>query len=189
MKVLIDFETRKKLAALGVSRNSAKRPEWTRRKSDVFNDQQVDILGCIGEFAASIAIGAPMNLDVHSHGDGGVDLNTAVGTIAVKFNHRNRGYLIVEERSPDRWSDLNSDILVLVHGLCSGRKGECVCSIRIKSKEPMEVIVAGYIEASKFKNIAKHVDWGLGGRFFCDIDSLRPVHELRNLLVAAGVTP
>lgn len=168
-------QTRKKLIRLGTARNAAKKPEWTRRASNVFNDRQVDILGCIGEYAASMALNVPMDWDVHVHGDTGADLSTSCGTVAVKYNHRSKGYLIVEERKPDTWYDLKADRILLVHGWCNPTKGMCTCAATINSEGITQVMVKGWLAKDKFKQLSTYVDWGLGGRFYVRADQLHPM--------------
>ena len=170
------------LVELGHRRNAMKDPSWTRRKSDVFNDQQVDALGCIGEYAMSVFLGVPMDWAVHSHGDKGIDLVLQDGrTMAVKFNHRQRGYVMVEERPSDTetsLSDLSTDLIGLVHGSCQPPR-ECYCKDLMTNNQPWNLVLAGYLTAQEFVSRKQYANWGLGGRYFVKADSLKDITQLR----------
>ena len=187
MIVTLSAQEKKLCRRVGAARNAAKDPSWTRRKSDVFTDRQVDILGCVGEVAATRVFGGEFDQRVHTHGDDGHDLITPFGPMAVKFNHRHRGYLMIEER-PDPWSDLKSEFIALVHGHCriGGGQRECFCAEEMNSPRPSNYEVAGWLFAEEFKELSERKDWGLGGRFICRVDQLRRAEDFEWFCEYAG---
>lgn len=182
VKVVIPAGIKHRLVSLGQARNAAKDPSWTRRKSDVFNDAQVDALGCLGEWAISQYLDAPMDWNVHAHGDKGIDLKLADGrTVAVKLNHRWKGYLMVEERKGDkdsRLSDLSTDLICLIHGQCRV-PGRCECKELMTNQQEWPLWIAGYLPTDEFLKKKQYADWGLGGRHYVRVNQLRGIEELK----------
>lgn len=168
MIVHISHNEAKFLKRLGAARNAAKRPEWTRRQSDVFTDRQVDILGCVGELAGSKVLDVPMDESIAAHGDSGIDLVRNGETFAVKYNHRIGGYLIVEGRDDDtdqHLSDLVADHLICITGRCTV-PGGCICAENFADIRGFDVTVAGTISSRDFLRQRTTTDWGLGVRHY-----------------------
>ena len=180
MRFVIPNATKKRLVALGHARNAEKHPSWTRRKSDVFNDQEVDALGCLGEWPICEYMGLQMDEAVHAHGDTGNDAVLKDGrTLAIKFNHRWRGYLIVEQRDGDtdtELSDLKSDFIALVHGECRPPfPASCRCKELMESNDDFVVHIAGYLSAAMFIELKEYANWGLGGRYYVKPHQLKEI--------------
>ncbi len=165
------------LQDLGAGRNGSKPPEITRRATDVFTDPELDYLGLLGEAAWSSYLNLPLDTAIHSSGDSGHDLVMNGKTVAVKFNHRWRGFLMVEERendTPEFFNDLKCDIIALAHGRCQ-TKVENGCRCR---DETIVVCLAGWLTRDEFMRKQRRNDWGLGGRYTVSCSQLRPPHEL-----------
>jgi hypothetical protein len=176
--VVITKEERNKMAGIGTARNACKRPEMSRRMSDVFSDSEVDVLGMMGEYAVAEYLGASVDESIHMHGDNGTDLTFRGHTVSVKYNHRWRGFLMVEERQGDDIhsglvNDLKTDLIVLSHGKCMPPK-TCVC----RDAGGIVVVLAGWLTRDEFISTASHRDLGLGGRYIVTCDKLRPMHEI-----------
>lgn len=175
---IITTECRQRLEALGKARNAAKSPEWSRRKSDVFSDAEVDVLGLYGEYAAGHYLGVEIDSTINSYGDSGVDLVYGTLSVAVKFNHRWRGYLMVEQRPGDAPSvgivgDLTSDLIILTHGKCFPPE-RCYC----RREGGLVVALAGWLWREEFVSAMYARDLGLGVRYICTCEQLRPMHEI-----------
>lgn len=167
--------------ACGKARNAAKRPGLTRSKHVSFNDAQANILGVIGEFAAARELGVEMDWTVTRRGDGGKDLTLPDGrSSAVKFNHRYGGYVMVEARkedTPERLADLTADTIIGTHGFCD--PPACECRRIFSGREPVEVVIPGWLETGEFMEKHHTRDLGLGLRHIVTVDQLRPIEELR----------
>ncbi len=174
---VFEGEELEQLRAVGKARNAAKKPSWTRRRSDAFTDAEVDGLGVIGEAAWARYLDVEMDFSIHAHGDGGVDLIYEGQSIAVKFNHRWRGFLIVERRPADKppvhLEDLQADIIALAHGTCKP-PAHCYCR-----QTHFEVHVAGWLPEAHFRANMLRRDWGLGGRYVMRPAELNSPHTLR----------
>ena len=176
--IVITKQERATLAGIGTARNSAKNPEWTRRKSDVFSDAEVDVLGMYGEYAVAEYLGLRVDTTITTTGDDGSDLKWNGLSIAVKYNHRWNGFLMVEHRKGDNpalgiMGDLICDIIVLTHGRCKPPT-QCKC----REEGGIVVVVAGWLTRSEFIEKMNSRDLGLGGRYICTCDQLRPMHQL-----------
>tara|TARA_Y100000310_G_scaffold269467_2_gene282661 strand:+ start:355 stop:960 length:606 start_codon:yes stop_codon:yes gene_type:complete len=185
----------------GSQRNSAKDPTWTRRKSTVFNDRQLDCLGMLGELAVAKALGLEPDWTIHVTGDRGVDLVLRNGMkCAVKFNHRKDGYLMVERRANDvietdrfggnekakRLHDIDAvDLLVLSNGPCQPPE-ECTCKQRIEDASTYPVRLSGWVTKDAFLKKAYYANWGLGGRFYLPVMKLNSFHRLWQYMLPAG---
>ena len=170
-------ETRSDLWQLAGRRNGSKQPEWTRRVSDVFNDHEVDFLGLVGEAAPSKVLGVPFDRSVHAHGDGGTDLVLPDQRIvATKFNHRQHGYLIFEERAGDvereHLADFSADLAVLTVGGCDSRSCHCITA------PEWRLWVVGSITRDRFLTEYRRADWGLGSRYYVPASALDPIEQL-----------
>ena len=176
MKVTITEAERRELASLAHGRNASKHPNATRRKSDVFDDVTLDTLGLYGEFAASKVLGCSIDRSISGSGDSGHDLHWQGKTVAVKYNHRINGFLMVEARDGDNYPtslhDLKSDIIVLVHGTC--QPPNCSC----RQRGTINVHVAGWLSREDFLERCFLKDLGLGNRYIVTADRLRPMSEL-----------
>lgn len=176
--VIITENRRKWLAEIGHARNAAKKPEWTRRKSDVFSDAEIDVLGMYGEYAVASYLGKDVDTTITTHGDGGSDLSFNGLSLAVKYNHRWNGYLMVEHRDGDDIGsgiigDLTSDIIILTHGKCNPPK-RCIC----REEGWVYVILAGWLTKKEFVSLMESRNLGLGGRYICKCEHLHPMHEI-----------
>lgn len=176
--VVISEKSRAELQCLAQARNGCKDPSWTRRKTDVFSDEEVDTLGLYGEYAVASYLGMPLDETISSSGDNGHDLMWCGRTAAVKFNHRWDGFLMVEERAGDdpgngKINDLSADIIILTHGNCDPPKA-CYC----RDPHSLTVVVAGWMWREDFIRRMEYRNWGLGGRYTCRARELRPMYEL-----------
>ena len=181
MKIEITPAMKRLCFELGVARNGSKRPEATRRKSDVFDDIEVHHMGIVGEAAAAIALGCKIDRSI-GPGDGGRDLTLPNGeTVSVKFTHRWEGYLMVEGQKNDRkdWlNDLQSDYIVLTHGHCSPPV-ECTCRHDILNPTAKTVVeVVGFLAREDFMRLRRVSDWGLGIRHWVPVNELQPIEYL-----------
>jgi len=179
--VIITKGCRDGLSEIGKARNSAKEPNWTRRMSKAFTDAQINELGMYGEYAASSYLGLKVDQKIHRVGDSGHDLVFGRMKIAVKYNHRWRGYMIVEGRIGDDLKighirDFNSDAIILTHGICAPPVCKC-----FKDDAAIFVVVAGWLTKEKFLKRMSSVNWGLGLRYYCRCDQLDPIHTVFGL--------
>lgn len=182
----IDSETKLRLFECADGRNSAKDPSWTRRKTDIFNDQEVDRLGIIGEYAAADVFGVDIDWNITVHGDKGHDLILPnKWTAAVKFNHRYEGYLMIEGRdtdTDDELSDLTTDVLILTHTFCEPKQNICHCHKKLLNPLiPSTVIIAGWISRQEFMKVKGEANWGAGVRHFVEVSDLHHPCELMAL--------
>lgn len=184
--VIIPRRVRLELGEIGRLRNGAKDPSWTRRRSDVFSDAEVDELGLYGEYAVADFLGVDFDRRISVGGDGGVDFVWRGRELAVKYNHRWLGYLVVEERAGDDpgggvLGDLSAEIIVGTHGKCS--RGACYC----RGGSGVVVAFSGWLYREEFIGRMRRVDWGLGGRYYVDPKGgMRPMRELFDLRVSGG---
>lgn len=170
-------------------RNESKDPSWTRRKSDQYTDLQVDLMGLCGEYVASLALNADVDLAISSSGDPGHDLLVDFShrrqvPVGVKFNHRLNGYLIVEPNrkdSEEKMYDFRSDLVVLVSGVCRPKSGFCTCSPDLIHEQDFHL--AGWITRDRFMSIRTPVNWGLGDRWYVRQSDLNPISSLRKWLL------
>ncbi len=178
ISVIITQEERARLVVAGEKRNALKDPSWSRRKSDVFSDDEVDVLGMIGEYAVAKYFGLSPDYSATVCGDDGSDLLWNGLRIAVKYNHRWMGYLMVEERANDdvrrgHLCDLSADIVVLATGKCNP---PTVCTCRRAGG--IVVALAGWCTKNEFLERMHKRDLGLGGRYIVTQDKLNPMHAL-----------
>lgn len=176
--VVITKYERQRIELIAKARNSAKKPEWSRKKLNSFSDEQMDLLGIRGEFAAAQYLGTFIDTNVHPHGDNGIDLYFHNKSVSVKYNHRWLGYLIVEARPNDipqngTIHDLQTDIIILTHGKCKPPT-RCLCN------EPggLVVVVSGWLYKHEFLNKMHTTDWGIGPKYFCKTSDLHPIHSI-----------
>lgn len=179
----IPTEIKEKLYDCSDGRNGAKDPSWSRRKTEIFTDQELDRLGIIGEYAAADVLGVNLDWSVTTHGDNGHDLVLPNGwTAAVKFNHRYKGFLMIEGRdgdTDDELVDLTTDVLILTHSFCEPKENICRCHDRLLTADyPSTIIIAGWISRSEFMRLKSERDWGAGLRHFVVVEDLRNIGEL-----------
>jgi hypothetical protein len=174
--VLITPAIRERLREIALQRNQSKQAEWTRRRSDIFSDAEVDLLGMIGEYAGCVALGTDLDISIDVHGDKGWDSHQGTRSIAFKFNHRTRGFLMVERRLSDRQrihlEDFTADLIVLTYGNCAPPHCECF------PPNPYYVHVAGYLPRTEFLAKYEARNWGLGVRYIVAVDELQPIEEI-----------
>lgn len=180
---LIDAPTKSRVIENALARNASKHPARSRRASDVFNDEQLDILGALGEYAAAAFCGAQYDWEIRNSGDNGVDFTASGLGYAVKFNHRQDGHLIVEQRQQDTAVHLEdllpeNDIIILTTGLCKPPQ-KCHCARSFASGGPALILLRGWLSRQEFMAQMQFKDWGLGGRWFVKADDL---HDIRDLL-------
>ena len=178
MAVVITQEERDRLITAGKDRNALKDPSWSRRKSDAFMDDELDVLGMIGEYAVARYFGLSPDYSATVCGDTGSDIVWNGLRIAVKYNHRWKGFLMVEERPDDELDngylrDLASDIIVLATGKCSPPQ-TCVCN----HPGGIVVILPGWCTRGEFLARMEKRNLGLGGRYIVRCDQLNPMHTL-----------
>jgi len=168
-EVTLTADFKRRLFEAGRARNAAKDPSRTRRAGEVFDDAQLDCLGMIGEGAASIHLGIELNWEVTPGGDDGVDFVLPSGmTVGVKFNHRHRGYLMIEGRHGDtdaHLNDLKTDALLLIYGPCRP-PAECSCDLLLNPDVSSVVTVGGWVTRPRFLAMRASKDWGLGLRHY-----------------------
>ena len=175
------------LLELGMARMAYKDPSRSRRRGKVFTDLELYVLGLLGEYAVSRALGQylenPSDYQkiLGAGGDGGVDFRWHDGRpVAVKYTHRWKGRVYVETRPGDTAEELvdlpKDSILISTHGRCI--KGVCACKNSVKNGKCMVVCVAGWIGEEEFRRIAKEGNWGYGDRLYIDNKQLHKMEDL-----------
>lgn len=181
-RIKISNEEKQKIIQCGHDRNALKDPSISRRKANIFSDDELDAIGALGEYAGCQAINAQFDWRVGYGGDGGVDAVLEDGSkIAIKFNHRSQGFLMVESRAGDTKDTLhdieNIDYIVLTTGTCDPPR-HCKCREIIKNSLPVYIAIPGFLSKDEFLSLRKYKDWGLGGRWFVSTDQLHPISDL-----------
>ena len=179
VSIKIIKQEKSKLKDLATRRNGSKKPEWTRRKTDIFNDIEVDLLGLYGEYAVSKYLGVGIDESISISGDSGYDIEYNGMRLGVKYNHRVNGYLMVEGRDGDDiesgvMNDFSCDGMILVNGICKP-PSNCEC---IKVEEPIMNIM-GWLPKEYFMIDMVEKDWGLGKRYVCNVNQLLPIEILK----------
>ena len=169
--VLVTEQQRNMLNEYAKGRNSSKHPSWTRRKSNVFSDQEADLQGLIGEFVVCNFFNVDFDRSIHSYGDSGHDLIVNGTRIGVKCNHRAGGFLMVEPDYRDKDGllyNFKSDVMFLVCGTCDPLRKICNC----RNGGDLEWRIEGWITREDFmrKNHVKNLK--LGDRHICTIQQL-----------------
>lgn len=184
IEIIIPKEKRLELTGMGHARNAAKEPEWSRRKSDVFADNELDAHGMWGEYAAGSYLGVDVDAEITRNGDGGRDLFWRNKKVAVKFNHRDGGFLMVEGRPGDDifngvMKDFPEDVSIIISttGKCV-LPGQCIC----RKEGDIVVTMAGWLTREQFLNSMFKKDLGLGPRYICRTCQLNPMEEIWNLV-------
>ena len=170
------------LFELGKRRNAAKKPEWTRRKMNHFDDKQIDCLGILGKAAAAALFGSPLDDSITVHGDRGYDLRLSDGrTVAVKLNHRWGGYLLVEGRdkdTPTYLDDLRADVIVGICYICDPPR-ECFCHSELLDPNQFSTVYfSGWLSSQDFIKKKKTTNWGIGVRHYVHISELQSIQTL-----------
>jgi len=168
--VIIPAVHKLRLFDLAGRRNGCKHPSWSRRASDIFTDHEVDYIGLKGEYAVCKHFGTRIDQRIHSHGDAGHDLTLPDGRRAmVKFNHRVRGYFMIE-----RERDFSAPVGVSVYGECDPPR-TCLCRDMGRADR---VMIGGWISREQFFRVCRKTDWGLGPRWYVPQWLLSPVAVL-----------
>jgi hypothetical protein len=133
--------------------------------------------------AAAMYLDADFDDQIYTGGDAGHDLVLRDGTtVAVKFNHRWRGYLMIEVRPGDTrecMRDLHADVVVLVGSNCDPQRNACTCRRSIEEDGELRLYLWGWLDAATFRRNAACRDLGLGGRWIVRPDDLFEMRELR----------
>jgi hypothetical protein len=163
-------------------RNNAHDTSASRRMSEVFDDDELDIIGALGEAAAAYYCRAEYDSEIRPGGDAGVDFQAGGASYAVKFNHRQDGYLMVEERPGDTNDVLvdlpeTVDYLISTTGLCHPPH-ICRCRNLIEKPLPVGVVIGGWLSRDDFMALRDFRDWGFGGRWIVGQGSLRDPREI-----------
>ena len=181
MKCHITRDELYRLLECAEKRNSTKDPSWTRHKTNFLSDRLVNALGLIGEFAAAKVCGVDIDWSTHWHGDKGKDLDLPnKQTAAVKYNHRDRGFVMVEGRAgdtPSQLSDLTTDLIIGTNGNCDPPR-QCECRAMLGGDRGHTVEVAGWLPTSRFMEIKAVKDWGNGVRHLVTVDQLFAMESL-----------
>jgi hypothetical protein len=164
-------------------RNAAKHSSWSRRASEVFSDAELDMLGMLGEVAVASLLGIDYDATITTCGDNGTDMTTHSGLrVAVKFNHRFNGYLMIEGRSGDsdsKLKDLKTDVLILSCSFCDPTHKVCRCRDGLLNEgKGSTVLVPGWIYSDTFMSVRQTTDWGLGLRHYVTVQQLEPICTL-----------
>jgi hypothetical protein len=184
---MLSPEAKNAISANALQRNATKPAASSRRKSDVFSDGELDIIGAWGEAAAAAFCGAQYDDEIRRSGDDGVDFRVGGLAYAVKYNHRKSGYLMVEQRDGDSEVFLHDieqvDVIISTTGLCLPPR-ECYCQRLMKPGNHVPVILQGWLFKDEFINRKTLKDWGLGGRWFVHagrLDDIREIPALSNI--------
>lgn len=145
----------------------------SRRMSKKWDDEKLDVIGAVGEIVvASYYPFATYNFTALAGGDGGVDMELDDGRkMAIKYNHRDNGHVIVEARAGDSKGNFHDiakvDGIVTVTGPCDPQNHICFCGeICNVTDIPVEVTINGWIIKESFYRHSTDVDWGLGPRHY-----------------------
>lgn len=173
----ITADVRQRLIEHARARNSVKTPGSSRRRAGILSD----VLGMLGEYAAATWCRSDLDWSVTLCGDNGQDLLLPDGrSVAVKYNHRAAGHLMIEDHKRDHLThlhELRADLLILVRGSCT--EALCTCDMLLaESVSDVLVELAGWVDAATFRRVCRSGEWGHGVRYFVPADKLRPMHEL-----------
>lgn len=180
--VLLDVFEKEAVIENARARNAAHCSSASRRASEVFSDDELDIIGALGEAAAAAYYHAEYDRAIRPEGDAGVDFRVGGVNCAVKFNHRLNGYLMVEERtgdSDDILVDLPEavDYIISTTGLCRP-PDTCRCRNLIAKPMPFGVVIGGWLSRDDFMALKELRNWGFGGRWVVEQGSLRDPREI-----------
>jgi hypothetical protein len=162
-------------------RTASKAPGSTRRKGEEFTDLELDAMGVFGEYAAARFCEADYNWEILPGGDGGIDFMAGDFSYAVKFNHRESGYLIVEMRkrdTPKLLVDLKADIVIATTGLCGRTSELCRCRGLMTGPSPVLVGLRGWLFREEFMKLRELREWTEGAKWIVKHEAL---HDIRTL--------
>ena len=178
---LIQAEIKHRLLQTAIGRNETKQASWSRRKTEIFSDSELDQIGILGEHAGLASVGLEIDWTIGVGGDGGIDGTLPDGrTVAVKYNHRWLGYVMVEGRdgdTEDHLVDLKADILIGTCGRCDPPR-DCSCKRTLESPYAATVYLPGWITREEFLRVREIKDWGLGLRHCVRTTQLHPMWGL-----------
>ena len=179
--IILTKEDKKYLWELGCARNAPKSPDRSRKSSSKWTDEEIDYLGAKGE-TASYVFGEEMDTAIYgSRGDDGYDVVLpGIGKTAIKFNHRHKGYFLVER---PRDFAAPTEAAISVYGECDPLNDVCYC--RDMDREE-KIVLGGWIKREEFWEKPPYfANWRHGPRWYVRQSQLRPIQELYGIVMAA----
>lgn len=126
----------------------------------------IDVVGKLGELAVSKLLNLPIDLEIKTRGDKGLDFNLNGITIQVKTS-------TYESLIFNSMSQFKAGIAILVQFVGEDKQ---------KAEEDPRFIVWGWIDKPSFIKLHYHKNYGYGERSVVDIDALHPISEIEKAL-------